>query len=255
MKLPIGYSNPARYYGILEQNGKYDGNAIMKNRVIGKILKKYGVKTVLDLACGQGSQVFWLVAQGYKVTGVDLSPAMLKFAKLRARKERVNVKLIEGDMRTVKVGRFDAVITIFNAVGHLTKAEFEKTIRNVRDNLNDGGLYVFDILNLNGRKSITRNEHLWNAGDAMLRSVQVQKLNRKNGHLLTYECFYKQKNPGKFNLFKQHRYILKIYDAKQLKEMLVRNGFEVFEQYHVDGATFLNNKNGSILTIAKRPYK
>jgi SAM-dependent methyltransferase len=43
---------------------------------------------------------------------------------------------------------FDAVITIFNAVGHLTKSGFEKAIRNIHRNLNAGGIYVFDILNL-----------------------------------------------------------------------------------------------------------
>ena len=52
-------------------------------------------------------------------------------------------------MRTINVGNFDAAITIFNAVGHLTKAGFSKTMRNIHRNLNDEGIYIFDILNLN----------------------------------------------------------------------------------------------------------
>lgn len=48
-------------------------------------------------------------------------------------------------MRDIKVGSFDAVITIFNAVGYLTKKGFEKAMRNIYNNLNNNGLYVFDI--------------------------------------------------------------------------------------------------------------
>ena len=61
---------------------------------------------------------------------------------------KIDVKFIDGDMRTLKAGKFDAVITIFNAVGHLTKASFVKAMKNIHQNLKSGGIYVFDILNL-----------------------------------------------------------------------------------------------------------
>jgi hypothetical protein len=50
-------------------------------------------------------------------------------------------------MRTLKIGLFDAVITISNAVGHLTKAGFEKAMRSINKNLKEGGIYIFDIFN------------------------------------------------------------------------------------------------------------
>lgn len=51
-------------------------------------------------------------------------------------------------MRTAKIETFDAVITIFNAVGHLTKVDFETTMRTIHANLKDGDMYIFDIFNL-----------------------------------------------------------------------------------------------------------
>jgi len=51
-------------------------------------------------------------------------------------------------MLSSKFGTFDAVITIFNAIGHLSKPEFEKTMRNIGTNLDKRGLYIFDIFNL-----------------------------------------------------------------------------------------------------------
>lgn len=74
---------------------------------------------------------------------------MLKIARRNAKQEKINVSLLQGDMRNISVGKFDAAITIFNAIGHLTKSGFEKAMRNIHRNLHDGGIYVFDIFNLN----------------------------------------------------------------------------------------------------------
>jgi len=73
---------------------------------------------------------------------------MLNVARHKAIQKNLDVKFIKGDMRDLRVGAFDAVITIFNAISHLTKADFIKSIRSIHKNLNAGGLYIFDIFNL-----------------------------------------------------------------------------------------------------------
>lgn len=120
----------------------------LKNSVIEKLLKKYNTKTVLDLTCGTGSQVLFLAKHGYEVIGSDFSPDLLKIARKKAKEAKLNLRFIDGDMRIINVGKFDAAITMFNAVGHLTKSGFEKAIININKNLKDGGIYVFDIFNL-----------------------------------------------------------------------------------------------------------
>ncbi len=144
-KIPTWYDKDSE---IEEAFHKNTTNERITNRTIERMLKKYKVKTVLDLTCGTGSQVFHLLKRGFKVTGSDISKGMLKIAERKAKKEKISIKFLRGDMRTINVGEFDAAITIFNAVGHLTKAGFEKTMRNIHRNLNDGGIYIFDILNL-----------------------------------------------------------------------------------------------------------
>ena len=141
--LPLEYSKLSEYYDVLSQ-----GNDDSKNRTIEGLLKEHKVKTVLDLTCGTGSQVFWLAKHGYKVTGADFSPALLEIARAKAEKEKIDVTLIEGDMRTINVGEFNAVVTIFNAIGHLTKADLEKAMRNINKNYNLD--YIgFWLLNIN----------------------------------------------------------------------------------------------------------
>src|SRR4029077_6163486 len=84
--LPLEYSKLSAYYDALSQ-----GNDNSKNQVIERILKKHKVKTVLDLTCGTGAQVFWLAKRGYKVTGSDFSPALLEIARDKAQKEKIDV--------------------------------------------------------------------------------------------------------------------------------------------------------------------
>ena len=50
---------------------------------------------------------------------------MLKIAKNKISEEKWNIKFNKGDMRTTNIGPFDAVITIFNAIGHQTQPDFD----------------------------------------------------------------------------------------------------------------------------------
>lgn len=251
--LPLEYGKLSEYYDALSI-----GDHISKNRVIEKILRKHNVKTVLDLSCGTGCQVFWLAKRGFKVTGVDFSPALLKIARNKAQKEKITVKLIKGDMRTIKVGQFDAVITIFNAIGHLTKTDFAKAIKNVHRNLKEGGLYVFDIINL---QAMTNKAVIDLTADSRktvkntkIHHIQHSKINKKNGCLTSYDYFAIQKGSAKPKILKE-KFTLQIYTAKQLREMLTKNGFKILNQYGIDGSKFIARKTTNILTVAKKTVK
>jgi len=134
-------SRAASYDAFNEQNSK------VVNEYIEKVLRECQVKTVLDLMCGTGSQVFWLHKAGFTAVGVDINQKMLAVAKQKAKKDNLTVRFLKGDCRTTVLEPCDAVITIFNAIGHLTREDFVRTIVNVRKNLQRDGIYVFDIFN------------------------------------------------------------------------------------------------------------
>ena len=54
---------------------------------------------VLDLACGPGRHSVALAKEGFKVTGVDLSPYLLQKAAGLSRDESVDVEWVREDMR------------------------------------------------------------------------------------------------------------------------------------------------------------
>lgn len=250
LSLPLEYSELHEYFDALCLN-----DADPKNQVIEKILKEHKVKTVLDLTCGTGSQVFWLAKHGYQVTGADFSPALLNIAQTKALHEQIDVRLIAGDMRTIRVGSFDAVITISNAIGHLTKNDFEKAIRNIYHNLNDNGIYVFDIFNLNAMTERVVNDLAMDlqktVNDTKIRNVQYSEIDRTTGRLTSYDTFTIQHGLDKPKM-REGKFTLQIYTAKELREMLARNGFETLDQYGIDGSQFLDNKTIQILTVAKK---
>ncbi len=249
MKLSIEFNKLAEYF---DTPGRESPHAIRTNHSIEQILRKYKVKTVLDLACGTGSQAFYLAKRGYEVTGADISLDLVRIASSKARKEKMRMKMLHGDMRDIKVGSFDAIITIFNAVGFLTKKGFEKAMRNIHSNLNNNGLYVFDIFNVKCKENWT---DAWSETrifpNIRLHKVQRCKLDRKTGLLWSCDVFTVQKGSNKPEIFKQ-RYALQGYTAEDLRAMLNRNGFKTLGQYDIDGSKFLDKKSGSILTVARK---
>ncbi|HEX8366390.1 MAG TPA: methyltransferase domain-containing protein [Allosphingosinicella sp.] len=68
--------------------------------------------SVLDVGCGPGFHLEALAARGASVTGVDLSPAMVASARARLQGAGLAATLIQGDARTMPLGRHDIVIAI-----------------------------------------------------------------------------------------------------------------------------------------------
>lgn len=75
---PSHYNQESEHYDDFNEE-----NSKLINKTVENILKKQRIKTVLDLTCGTGSQVFWLTQCGFKVTGTDINSQMLKIAKKR----------------------------------------------------------------------------------------------------------------------------------------------------------------------------
>jgi len=72
--------------------------------------------SILDLGCGSGEPIaVYLIERGYRVTGVDSSPALLKLCKDRFPEQT----WIAADMRALDLGtRFDGVLA-WNSFFHL----------------------------------------------------------------------------------------------------------------------------------------
>jgi hypothetical protein len=83
-----------------------------------------------------------------------------------------------------------------------------------------------------------------------IRNIQHSIIN-KEGILISYNTLYEQKNSGNLKTSK-NIVTLQLYTAKELKEMLIRNGFKVVGQYGIDGSKFSEKTTERIVTVAKK---
>ena len=109
------------------------------------------VSTILDLGCGTGNHTLPLTHRGYKVTGVDRSPKMLKHAKAKTQLQHADLKefpqFINEDIRCLELGQlFDAVVMMFAVLSYqLTNPDFSSALEIVQKHLRPGGLFIFDV--------------------------------------------------------------------------------------------------------------
>jgi len=247
---PTHYDKESRTYDLFN-----DKNSLTINKTLQNFLKKQNVKSVLDLSCGTGSQVFWLSQKGFEVTGVDINKKMLKIARSKAKSLSKKIQFIEGDMRGRQVGQFDSVITIFNSIGHLTKTDFQKAIRNVYRNLKPGGIYIFDIYNFDYllyQDNITKLTIDWlkKKGSNVTREIQYSTIN-KDGILASFDFYYETDSKGRVKS-SQATQTLQTYNKPQLTGLLQSNGFKVVQFTTINGRRFSKTKSDRILVVAKK---
>lgn len=103
---------------------------------------------VLDVGCGTGRHAEALRALGYKVTGLDLSPALLNEA--RKKDTEGLIQWVQGDMRSIPFadGSFEAVVNWFTSFGYFgDDADNDKVLSEMSRVLVPGGKFLIDFLN------------------------------------------------------------------------------------------------------------
>ncbi|MGH9842817.1 MAG: class I SAM-dependent methyltransferase [Blastocatellia bacterium] len=98
---------------------------------------------ILDLCCGTGQIARGLADRGYRVTGLDGSEAMLRFARENA----PTVEFVHADARSFTLpGKFQAAISAFDSLNHVMELdELKMVFRNVHAALDEDGIFLFDL--------------------------------------------------------------------------------------------------------------
>ena len=105
-----------------------------------------GGLTVLDIGCGGGFLAEQFAALGYRVTGVDPSPASVGTARAHAagRGLRIDYRVGAGEELPVGDAAFD-VACCCDVLEHV--ADLDRVIGETARVLKPGGLYLFDTIN------------------------------------------------------------------------------------------------------------
>jgi SAM-dependent methyltransferase len=98
----------------------------------------------LELAIGTGRAALPLAARGVRVSGIDLSPAMV--SRLRAKPGGPDLEVVIGDYTSARVaGEFDLVYLVFNTIGNVASQDGQvATFENAAAHLRPGGCFVIE---------------------------------------------------------------------------------------------------------------
>lgn len=117
------YNGLAPYYKFIYPD--WEKSVKRQAEALDSVIKEFAgesAQTILDAACGIGTQSIGLAKLGYQVTASDLSAAEVDQARQEASRQGVQVAFRVADMRQVwEIYRreFDAVIACDNSVPHL----------------------------------------------------------------------------------------------------------------------------------------
>jgi SAM-dependent methyltransferase len=105
--------------------------------------------TVLDCACGIGTQALGLAKLGFRVTGSDVSSGALQRARSEAALRGLDIPFHASGMQNLDelpAGGFHAVICMDNALPHLlSEADLARAAGQIRGKLRSGGVFIASI--------------------------------------------------------------------------------------------------------------
>src|SRR5450432_989269 len=102
---------------------------------------------LIDVACGRGRHAKILAAGNFDVTGIDLSPESIAFAKSF---ETAKLHFYQHDMRLpFWINYFDYAFNFFTSFGYFrTRRENDDAIRTIAQAIKTKGVFVMDYLNV-----------------------------------------------------------------------------------------------------------
>jgi SAM-dependent methyltransferase len=112
-------------------------------------------RSLIDLACGTGDLASWFAEHGFRVIGIDTSPAMLRHGSAHADQAGLAVEYETADMRTFKPSNQVEMVTCLggslNAIP--TLRDLESVLRQAALATMPGKLFIFDLRTIQGLAS------------------------------------------------------------------------------------------------------
>ena len=130
-----------------EASVRRQGEAL--DSIVREELGEGGARSVLDVACGIGTQSLGLARLGHRVTASDLSPAAVARAREEAARRGLAIDFSVADMRRAHEhhgGGFDVVVCADNSLPHLlSDGEILAALRQFRACTRPGGACLVSV--------------------------------------------------------------------------------------------------------------
>ena len=232
----IDWYDTPHYYDII-----FDSDTLREADFLEDLQACYGEsrgRSVLEPACGSGRLVAEMNRRGWSVTGLDLSEAMLTYARERLKNEKLKATLKQADMSDFRLrsqrgaktakGQFDlAHCTVSSFKYLLTEKAARSNLLCVAAALKPGGIYALGF-HLTDYEATGRNRERWVAerdGVKVVCNIQgwpadiPRRLEKVRSRLVVQE-----KDPAhprkKIEKRAETNWMFRTYDAAQVRRLL-----------------------------------
>ncbi|MEZ4854697.1 class I SAM-dependent methyltransferase [Flavobacterium sp.] len=210
---------------------------------------------ILELCCGSGRLTIPIAKDGLNLTGVDNSKSMLEQAKIKAKKEKVEINFILADIKKLDLTHsYDLIFIPFNSIHHLYENhELFDAFKVVEKHLKDNGLFIFDCYNPN-IQYITEAEKKQN---------KIAEYITTDNRKVIIEQTMKYESKTQINRIEWHYFIndvfhsiqnldMRMYYPQELDSYLKFSGFTILHKFgNFDEDKFNNNSEKQIFVCVK----
>ena len=183
--------------------------------------------TLCELACGTGNMTECLEKRGYTITASDISSDMLSVASEKLTK----TELIHSDMSRLNTGKlYDAFLCLIDGLNYLIAPKsVVNTFINVRKQLRNGGVFIFDISSQYKLRNILGNETYIHSEYDIFYSWQNRFIDKYNLSDMLLNFFVRR---GDMYERFEERHLQRGWSCKEMTKMLKKAGFSDISVYN-----------------------
>jgi SAM-dependent methyltransferase len=190
------------------------------------VVGQSGNKSMVDICCGTAIPDLHFLANGYQVVGLDLSPAMLEYAKVNTNTyyESRQMRLYETDASQFGVDKpVGLALSIYDSINHLEDmAALSSCFQHAYKSVVSGGSFIFDLTTRVGLRrwtatNIQESDELFMVTSGAHDESQNRAHNRVYGFL--------RQNDGKYERFEESFYCT-AFGLTAVRNSLHENGWQ-----------------------------
>ncbi|WP_236560953.1 class I SAM-dependent methyltransferase [Pontibacillus sp. HMF3514] len=248
----MSYGRFAEVYDTLMKDVPYEQWVQFTNRRIKTYCSNAG--SILDLGAGTGEITIQLSAQGYHVSGVDLSEEMLSIAERKSNLHNQSIQWLKQDITNLEVpGMYDIIVSYCDVLNYITDdQDVQKVFQSVYDSLEPAGLFMFDVHSIGYVEHVLKNQTFGVVYDEVSYIWFCDE--GETPHTVHHDLTFFVKNDQNYERFDEY-HTQRTYSVEDYSQWLKEIGFTIqgIHADFADEAGYDELENDRIFFVCQKP--